>query len=326
MDELARLLSDGWGLPSPQIEPTAQGADRASRLYQVRDSAGARWILKWRAGPVNHGALRLPHFMRESGAQAFLAPVPTLDGELQVAVSGGYLALLPRIDGDNGFERPLNADAWRQLGQALRALHDAPLPDDLRRTLPQEPFSTRSCAALRGTLPRIFANSDDPLLRDLSQLLRDKRESLSWLMDRSDSLARQLRQRDLPCVACHGDIHAGNVLVDSGNRLYLVDFDTLQLAPRERDLMFIGAGVAGHWQSARAYTWFREGYGPLQPDPPAIAFFRCERIVADLLDYCRQILDSDAGPQREFALAELQRQLAPGPELRIARESVKALV
>ena len=325
MDDLAGLLSGAWGLPSPQIEPAARGADRASRLFQVRDSTGARWILKWRSGPVNHGALRLPHFMRESGAQAFLAPVPTHDGELHVAVCGGCLALLPRIDGNDGFERPLNADAWRQLGQALRALHDASLPEDLRRTLPQEPFSTRSCAALRCTLPRIHTKSDDPFVRRLSQLLRDNRGSIAWLMDRSDALARQLRQRDLPWVACHGDVHAGNVLVDSGNRLYLVDFDTLQLAPRARDLMFIGAGVAGHWQSARESAWFHEGYGPLQPDPTAIAFFRCERIIADLLDYCRQILDGDAGPPREFALAELQRQLAPGPELRIARETAEAL-
>lgn len=271
MDEIASLLSDAWGLPSPQIEPAAQGADRASRLFLVRDSTGARWILKWRSGPVNASALRLPHIMRDSGALAFLPPVPTHDGELQGVVSDGYLALLPWIDGNNGFEAPLDADAWRQLGQALRALHDAHLPDDLRRSLPQEPFSTRSCAALRLLLPQIHAPGDDPLVRRLSRLLRDVHGSLSWLMDRSDRLARQLRRRDLPCVPCHGDIHAGNVLVDSGKRLWLVDFDTLQLAPRERDLMFIGAGVAGRWQSDRECALFHEGYGPLQPDAPGIA-------------------------------------------------------
>lgn len=325
MDDFAGLLSGAWGLPSPHVEPLTRGADRASRLYQVRDSSGARWILKWRSGPVNHGALRLPHFMRGNGEQAFPAPSPTIEGELHVALSNGYLALLPLIDGHDGFERPLDADAWRQLGRALRALHDAQLPDDLRRGLPQETFSARSCAALRATLPQIHAAGGDPLLRRLSRLLRRQRESLAWLLDRSEALARRLRRRDLPCVACHGDIHAGNVLVDCGNRLHLLDFDTLQLAPRERDLMFIGAGVAGRWQTARECAPFHEGYGPLRPDPTAIAFFRCERIVADVLDYCRQIFDGDSAADREFALGELQRQLAPGPELRIARESVEAL-
>ena len=50
-----------------------------------------------------------------------------------------------------------------------------------------------------------------------------------------------------------------------------------------------------------------------------------ERIVADVLDYSRQILNGGTVQEREFALAELQRQLAQGPELLVARASVEAL-
>ena len=89
--------------------------------------------------------------------------------------------------------------------------------------------------------------------------------------------------------------------------------------------MFIGAGVAGHWQAPQECAWFQEGYGRTRPDPPAIAYYRCERIIADVLDYCGQIAGADVGQDRAFALAELRRQLAPGPELRIARASVAAL-
>ena len=52
-----------------------------------------------------------------------------------------------------------------------------------------------------------------------------------------------------------------------------------RLAPRERDLMFIGAGVAGHWRDAQEAIWFYEGYGPQQPDAQAMAYYRCERRV-----------------------------------------------
>ncbi|MCE2488785.1 MAG: aminoglycoside phosphotransferase family protein [Anaerolineae bacterium] len=325
MDDLASLLSSAWGLPAPQINPSSQGADRNSRLFEVRDSSGARRVLKWRRGPVNHAALRLPLYMGDSGAQAFLAPVETSAGELHVPVSGGYLALLPHIDGHDAFERPLNAGAWRQLGQALRTLHDAQLPGRLRRTLPQDGFDTQSLVLLRQLLDRPLTSLPDPAARQLDKLLRVHKATLSWLMDQSNSLALQLRRRDLPVVPCHGDIHAGNVLVDSGNQLFLVDFDTLQLAARARDLMFVGAGVAGHWQGEQECAWFYEGYGPAQPDPEAIAFYRCERIVADVLDYSRQILNGGTVQEREFALAELQRQLAQGPELLVARASVEAL-
>ena len=144
-------------------------------------------------------------------------------------------------------------------------------------------------------------------------------------MELTTSLARTLRKRALPGVPCHGDIHAGNVLVDARGRLHLLDWDTLLLAPRERDLMFIGAGVAGHWRDAQEAIWFYEGYGPQQPDAQALAYYRCERIVADMVDYCEQVMGEDLGQDQSFALAELRRQLAPGPELQIARSTVAAL-
>ena len=115
------------------------------------------------------------------------------------------------------------------------------------------------------------------------------------------------------------------MLVDARGRLHLLDWDTLLLAPRERDLMFIGAGVAGHWREAQEAAWFYEGYGPQQPAAQALAFNRCERIVADVVDYCEQVMGEDQGQDRSFALAELRRQLAPGPELQIARSTFAAL-
>ena len=112
---------------------------------------------------------------------------------------------------------------------------------------------------------------------------------------------------------------------DVRGRLHLLDLDTLLLAPRERDLMFIGAGVAGHWRDAQEAIWFYEGYGPQQPDAQALAYYRCERIVADVVDYCEQLSVADSGQNRPAPLAELQRQLAPGPELQIAHSTVAAL-
>jgi len=49
-------------------------------------------------------------------------------------------------------------------------------------------------------------------------------------------------------VLCHCDIHAGNVLISeegAGTRLHVIDWDEPALAPKERDLMFVGAGLPG---------------------------------------------------------------------------------
>lgn len=325
LDRLVDVLQSAYGLPDVQLGCGPRGADRDSRLYRVQDSGGGRRLLKWRRGRFNPAALRLPFCLQARGEPAFIAPQPTLSGALRVDAGDGQLALYPHVAGHSGFERPLDADAWRQLGRALRALHATPLPADLLRALPRERFAAQTCAELQRILALPCAAQASSLVATLTRLLQDKRVELDWLCETTAGLAPALRARDLPLVPCHGDIHAGNVLVDAQNRLFLVDFDSLQLAPRERDLMFIGAGVAGHWQSPQESAWFHAGYGRASPDPPAIAYYRCERIVADVLDYCEQIAGADVGQDRNFALAELQRQLAPGPELRIARASVAAL-
>ena len=322
---LISALRAEYGLPGAGIRPGPRGADRDSRLYRIQDAGAGSWILKWRRGPASEAALRLQRSLHARAGPAFIAPQPTRSGALWVEFSDGHLTLFPLVTGQNGFEAPLNAAAWRRLGRALRALHEARLPDDLSYSLPRERFAAPSRAARQEILARPGLAQADPLVAALTQLLQDRRAELEWLLEAVAGLAPALRSKGLPLVPCHGDIHAGNVLVDARHRVFLVDFDTLQLAPRERDLMFIGAGVAGHWQDPQESLWFDEGYGRVAVDPLAIAYYRCERIIADVLDYCEQIAGADDGQDRATALAELQRQLAPGPELRIARASVAAL-
>ena len=48
-------------------------------------------------------------------------------------------------------------------------------------------------------------------------------------------------------IVCHFDIHAGNILIDDDGSLYIVDWDDPILAPKERDLMYIGGGLLGGW-------------------------------------------------------------------------------
>jgi len=56
------------------------------------------------------------------------------------------------------------------------------------------------------------------------------------------------------------DIHLWNLLIDDRTgALHVVDWDTLIFAPKERDLMFIGAGLAdsGYMPVQEAEMFFR---------------------------------------------------------------------
>jgi spectinomycin phosphotransferase len=50
-------------------------------------------------------------------------------------------------------------------------------------------------------------------------------------------------------------------LVNGNNSIYIVDWDDPVMAPKERDLMFIGGGVANVWNKLHEEESFYRGYG-----------------------------------------------------------------
>ena len=59
--------------------------------------------------------------------------------------------------------------------------------------------------------------------------------------------------------------------------------------------MFVGGGVGGVWRDAQEEAWFYQGYGRTEIDPLALAYYRYERIVADIAAYGEQLLLTDEG-------------------------------
>ena len=68
------------------------------------------------------------------------------------------------------------------------------------------------------------------------------------LVERAEKLAITLQKQSPEYILCHADIHGWNLMIDKEGALYIVDWDTLIFAPKERDLMFIGADI---WNSGR---------------------------------------------------------------------------
>ena len=119
---------------------------------------------------------------------------------------------------------------------------------------------------------------------------------------------------------CHADIHAWNLLIDGSGALYIVDWDTLIFAPKERDLMFVGSGLGGRGHSpAEEESLFYQGYGPTRVDPIGMAYYRYERIIEDIASFCQQIFLCDEGGQdREQSLEYLISNYLPNGMIDIA--------
>jgi len=194
----------------------------------------------------------IPRFLHDRGIAQVLAPIATYAGHLWTRVDAFAVILYPYIAGRNGFEASLSERQWISLGAALRGIHTATVPPSLGAQIPRERYSPHWRDRVRTFQSQVEeATFADPVAAELAAFLRARRAEISHLVGRADALGSALRARSPAPVLCHADIHGGNVLIGADGALHIVDWDTLTFAPKERDLMFVGAGIFGVWNGAR---------------------------------------------------------------------------
>ncbi|MFH0129368.1 phosphotransferase enzyme family protein [Variovorax sp. VaC1] len=327
-DAIAQCLANEYGLHAIHAEFLPLGADVNSAVFRVDANDGAAYILKLRRDDCRPAVVSIPAFLHhEKGIEAVMAPLPATDRQLSVRSLGFDWMLYPFFKGDNGFERALSNAQWTALGAALSAVHHAELPDALRAGVPQESYSHHWREGVR-RYQRRFINglAGDDVVRRFLAFWEAHDEEIDTVVYRSEQIASILLERSLPLVLCHSDIHAGNVLVGDNDSLCVIDWDTLILAPKERDLMFIGGGVGHVWNQPREEALFYEGYGPTDIDPMALAYYRYERITRDLLETCDLIFDTAASVEdREEGLRQIASQFLPDDVVAIAHRSYEAI-
>lgn len=324
--ELTACLQRDYGVQPAQITRLALGADPYTTVYRVVDTAGAAYFLKLRSADFNLAVVAVPHWLAEQSIPQIIAPIPCWDGRLFAQSGASAVILYPFVGGSDGFAVPLQERHWVELGQTLRRIHAAALPVDLAVHIPCEDYSptwrTKVREYVAGSDETLFGtpatSPNDAAAFALHAFLRDRRAAILDLVAQAEQLARVAKELPQELVLCHADIHAGNVLIGASGDFHVVDWDTITLAPRERDLMFIGGGIAGVSKQPREVELFYTGYGPCTIDTRLLAYYRFERIVQDIAAYSMQVLASTDAKERAGFLREVAGQFEPGGVVEIA--------
>ncbi|MGD8805270.1 MAG: aminoglycoside phosphotransferase family protein [Chloroflexota bacterium] len=301
------------------------GADQATAVYRVVDGDERPYFLKLRKGEFDALTLALPRFLGDQGIKQVIAPLTTTSDQLQATMSGFRLALYPFVTGRDGYETRLSEAQWRDLGAAFSRIHAATLPAALRKQIRCEAFSPRWRDEVKSFVVRAEAGPFvDPLAEEAAAFLIDKGDEILYLVGRAEQLAIAFQARSPEFVLCHADVHAGNILIAAGayadGACYIVDWDEAILAPKERDLMSIGGGLMGGWDSSQQEeALFYRGYGQVTIDPFGLAYYRYERIIADIAVISEQLFaaaDSLADRRRFFGY--LTSNFLPGHTIEMA--------
>jgi len=327
-EKILACLKSEYGLSAEKIVFLPLGADQNTAVYRVVAKEEVVYFLKLRSGDFNEASVSVPKFLSTLGIKQIVPPLATQTGQLHVNLESYAVILYPFVEGQNGFERNLSDPQWREFGTAMKRFHTAKFPLAITRNIPREQFSPQWCESVKMFLIRIDHESfSEPIAREMAVFLKTKSTELLELVKRTELFAHMLQERQLEFILCHGDIHAWNLLLTDNGTFYMVDWDTLIFAPRERDLMFMGGGLGGRRHTPREEeTLFYEGYGQTQIDPVALTYYRYERIIEDIAVYCDQIFSFNVGGQdRNLSLENVKSNFLPNGVLEIARQSDQTL-
>jgi len=241
-------LRQSWDFDAHVADYAAVGA--GSYHWEVRDTTGRRafatvddlgqkaWLGDTRDAALDglRTAFDTSVALGDSGLQFVVAPIPTREGESLRRLDPQYaIALFPFVEGKAGeFGRYEDGDREAILAM-LAELHQVPVTPSMRSVGLTIPGRRHLEDAL---LDMDEAWTGGPLSEPAREAVRNSVPELAALLSLADRLAAEAEQRGAGHVVTHGEPHAANVMRTSEGRV-LVDWDTVALAPRERDLWML---------------------------------------------------------------------------------------
>lgn len=319
---IVSLLQTEYNIHVTELTFLPLGADPGTAVYRVVTEEGTVYFLKLRKG-FDEITVLVPLFLKSQGVDEIIVPFETRSTRGWADLGEYKMILYPFVTGKDGFERELTDVHRKALGAALRKIHAAQVPPELKRLIPTETFSPRWREALTYFQTWIEDKTfDDPTAAKLAEFMQSRRDEINYLIGRTGQLASELQSNSPKFVLCHTDIHGGNILISSQDVLYIVDWDNPILAPKERDLMFIGGGIDNIWENRREEEIFYDGYGRTEINLTALAYYRYERIIEDLAVIAEQLLLSEeGGADRERSYGWFTSNFEPGSTLEIAKRT-----
>ena len=319
-ETLIACLREHYAISAAHITFLPIGNDATAWVYRAEGEGGERYFLKLKKGVLNEASLLVPRYLRDAGLAQVVAPLPAITDRLWAEAAGFTLIVYPFIVGEVAMEAGLSQSQWVTLGAVLRQLHSVRLPAELAARVRRETFIPQWSVMVRTLQAKIDAGDyAAPVERELAAFWQEKQAEIAAIVQRAEALGQRLQEQAGVFVLCHADIHTANVLLDASGGLHIVDWDEVLFAPKERDLVFVGADNAAEGEAA----FFFNGYGDTTIDRVALAYYRYEWVVQELGDFGERVfLTKEAGDDtRADALRGFRQLFDPGDVVEGAQEA-----
>jgi len=316
-EHLRACLQDQYGLTSVLLEFLPVGHDYDAGVYHVVSVQGRAYLLKVTSRLLYEPSCLVPAYLRDQGITSIVAPVPTTSGALWTKLGEWTVILYPWIDGESSLTGMTNAQ-WKEVGSIFRQIHQVRLPPVGFESLRKERFDPTEYARWIGTFEAQHAQDQSRASasqRALRSSWKAHQSTIHMAVTNLQKLAEVLQSRTFPYVICHADLHARNLIRDRAGHVFVIDWDEVMLAPKERDFIFIRKPYA---------EAFFQGYADGEIDWSLLTYYLWERVVQDLIYNAHHVCFRDewAEETRAQVAQTFHESLEPGgSNLRVALEA-----
>jgi spectinomycin phosphotransferase len=316
--QLVSALASGWNLTPSTLLYLSVGF--GSHHWVAAGHDGDRWFVTVDDLGASHlaqtsdesfrllqTAFRSATGLRDAAGLAFVvAPVLDVEGQVLRRLGDRYaIAVFPHLDVRKSefgqfVTRADRDDAMRLVGQVHNATGLIDVRPLRRQTLAIRDRQ-RLVAALRAT---DAPWTGGPYAEPARALLVERARSLGVALQRFDALAASVMREPSGWVVTHGEPHAANVIRTCAGDMVMVDWDTIAIGPRERDLWML---LDERMSDLDAY---REVVGAVSISEEALRAYETHWDLSEIASYTGWLWgEHDGTEDTRIAWAELQQYM-----------------
>src|SRR5438105_6812461 len=285
-EQLRACFQDQYDLYPVTLEFLPLGLDYNAGVYRVVSEQGTAYLLKVTSRPLYEPRCLVPRYLNDQGITSVVAPIPTRSGALWTKLVDWTVIVYPFIDGDTSLTG-MTDEQWKEAGAIFKRIHQVMLPPFGFESLRKETFDPTEYARWVRTLEAQHVHEHSGASashRALHSSWMAHQSTISTVVTSLEKLAGVLQSRTFPYVICHADLHAANLIRDPAGHVFVIDWDEVMLAPKERDFIFVR-------QPQAAAFW--QGYGQTEIDWVALTYYLWERVVQDVIECTQDVCFRD---------------------------------
>ena len=310
--ELLQNLSAAYDLPWQSITFFPEGED--SYGYIVVSETGEKYFAK-ASTSVPNSCLQVAFLLRSRcNIRNVVAPLETREGLFSIPWQNFRVSLFPFIEGKSRWdlwkaETDFTDTQLSDTGALLATIHECPdtiVPNALAKTEYDLPLRHELYTVLEA--PAQQTSPQNRYQKLLFEAIARHRLEIFETLERYDSLGRSAAARQTPFVITHGDPTPGNLILDTEERLHLIDWDGVCLGPPEKDL--VSFTDERFEVVLERYLMERQDNISLHAD--IFGFYIYEWAINEIRDYGTKILFKNDDPtQNAYDWESLQDYLPP---------------